>query len=176
MALQGESPSSHLPVSIVFFPIHSVPMGKHAVTALQWSCIALRYKSPPSSSLLTSQAIFLAATTSSTKLWGKAVRILSSLWSGRESVMKETTAALLDTTPSPPLLLLLCVLSEYCRKHSMCQQLWEDKKVCTSVVPALSYHLILQNAVLTYYITAVLSGKDKPLAQIVVGTGIFCLK
>ena len=108
----------HAPV--VFFPIHSVPT------------LLLVMHCTPSSSLLTSCTSLSG---------GKAVRILSSLWSGRESVMKETTAALLDTTPSPPLLLLLCVLSEYCRKHSMCQQLWEDKKVCTSVVPALSYHL-----------------------------------
>ena len=109
---------------------HSVAMGKHAITALQWSCIAIRHKTPPSSSLLTNQAVFLTATASSTKLWCKSVKILSSLWSGGESVVKETTATLLDTTPSPPLLLLLCVLSEFCRNRSMCQQLWEDKKVC----------------------------------------------
>lgn len=59
--------------------LYSVAMGKHAITALQWSCIAMCHKSPPISSLLTSQAVFLTATASSTKLWGKATKILSSL-------------------------------------------------------------------------------------------------
>ena len=85
--------------------LYSVAMGKHAITALQWSCIAMCHKSPPTSSLLTSQAVFLTATASSTKLWGKATKILSSLWNRGESVVKETTATLLDK-PLP--LLLFC--------------------------------------------------------------------
>lgn len=110
----------------------SVAMGRHALTALQWSCVAVHRKTPVPSTLLTCQAVFLAAVCS-TKLWSKAVRTLTSLWTSKEgggsTVIEESVLALLSASPSPAHLLLLCVLTHCCRQHKLCLQLLQEKQV-----------------------------------------------
>ena len=117
---------------LVFLP--RVPMAKHALTALDWSCIAACYQKPPSSSLLLSQGTLLTAA-SSTKLWSRAVKKLSLLWAGEGELVEEMVTAVLEGSPSPPSLLLLSLLARFCREHSQYKLLWEEKKVCDLILP-----------------------------------------
>ena len=110
---------------LIFLP--RVAMAKHALTALEWSCIVTHHQKPLSSSLLLSLATFLTAV-SSTKLWNSAVKKLFSLWDGGGQMAEETVTTLLEGSPSPPSLLLLSVLAQFCREH--CTSLWKEKRVC----------------------------------------------
>ena len=112
-------------------------MSKSTLTALSWSCLALRFSSPSivTSSLIKSQSILYAHLVQSNKrrLLKKSVKEVTLLWSQQEELVSATLDAILQTTPSPYYLPILNLLAKYYREHEKLADVWTKKRVICSM-------------------------------------------